>query len=234
MLKIGCCGFPKARDVICRRLPVVEVQRTFYQLPRPATVAGWRAWAPEGFEFTLKAWQVITHPAGSPTYRRLREPLERPNDAGFFRPTEIIHAAWRRTRDAAKALGARIVLFQCPARFTPTDEHIADMRAFFLAAERDDLVFAWEPRGDWSDALVRELCRELGLVHAVDPFLRSPVHGTFAYFRLHGIGGSAYRYTDDDLQRLLALCAKHETAYCLFNNQTMFEDALRLQASSRF
>lgn len=233
MLKVGCCGFGRARAEYFRRLPVVEVQETFYQPPRRSTLQRWRADAPAGFEFTLKAWQPITHPAGSPTYRRLREPVERPEELGFFRPSDAVLSAWERTRAAAAALGARLVLFQCPASFTPSDGHVEQMRAFFARASRDGLTFLWEPRGDWPQRLIVELCRELDLVHVVDPFQARPLWGGFAYFRLHGVTGFRYRFRDDDLRRLAGWCGEHEDAYCLFNNVSMFEDALRLRALSR-
>jgi uncharacterized protein YecE (DUF72 family) len=38
-------------------LQVVEVQQTFYQPPRVATLEKWRLDAPANFEFTLEAWQ---------------------------------------------------------------------------------------------------------------------------------------------------------------------------------
>lgn len=230
MLKIGCCGFPRARQEIYRRFPVVEVQQTFYEPPQLKTLERWRAAAPQAFEFTLKAWQMITHPASSPTYRRMRIPLARPEEAGFFQATETVAAAWALTRDCALTLGARVLLFQCPARFTPEDVNIRNLRRFFETIKRDHLDFAWEPRGDWPDTLVRELCRELRLIPVVDPLQRKPFDGDPAYFRLHGFGNYSYRYSDDDLNRLLTLCLSRENAYVLFNNTGMFEDAQRFQA----
>lgn len=229
MIKVGCCGFPKAPKIYYTHFPVVEVQQTFYQLPKVETAQRWRDQAPKDFEFTLKAWQLITHAPTSPTYRRLRTEIEKPNRYGFFRPTDEVLAAWKRTKEIAQVLEARMVLFQCPASFTPTKAHIADMRAFFHLIDRDGLLFAWEPRGEWSDDLVREICHELGLIHCVDPFQRPSVYGEVAYFRLHGIGGYRYRYTDEDLSRLLRWCWEYEKGYCLFNNISMFEDALRMK-----
>lgn len=230
MLKIGCCGFAKARVRYYAEFGVVEVQQTFYQPPRPQTLARWRDEAPAGFEFTLKAWQPITHPSTSPTWRRLKERPERPEEAGYFRPSAAVDSAWQRTREAAGLLRAGIVLFQCPASFTPEEPHLADLRRFFRTAERGGLRFAWEPRGDWPDGLVAELCRELGLIHCVDPLKRRTVTSGTAYFRLHGITGYRYRYGDEDLRRLLYSCAGFDNAYCLFNNMTMFEDAARFKA----
>ncbi len=228
-IRVGCCGFPCARRTYYRRFPVVEVQKTFYEPPQDATLARWRAEAPAGFEFTLKAWQVITHAARSPTYRRMRTRLARPEDAGGFRPNETVFAAWERTRAAARALGARYVVFQCPASFTPTPAHADDMRAFFAAAPREGLVFVWEPRGAWPDALVCELCETLDLVHGVDPFKRLALTPAPAYFRLHGVRGYRSRHDDGDLARLRAWAERYRLAYCLFNNMTMLDDAARLQ-----
>lgn len=231
MLKVGCCGFGGAQRAYFDRFPVIEVQHTFYQPPRPATLERWRAQAPAAFEFTLKAWQVITHTASSPTYRRMRHPPGPTEAVGYFRPSETVLAAWERTRAAARALQARLVLFQCPASFTPSAEHLADLRAFFAQAARGGLTFVWEPRGPaWSDELVGALCAELDLVHGVDPFRRQPVRAQPAYFRLHGITGARHRFSDQDLARLRAWCAEHSEVYCLFNNLGMVEDALRFQA----
>ena len=230
-IKVGCCGFPRRKAEYAERFPVVEVQQTFYQPPRLSTAQRWRAEAPSAFEFTLKAWQLITHEPRSPTYRRLKEPIpeDRKDRYGAFRPTEEVHAAWERTREIAEVLQARIVLFQCPASFTPTEEHIANVRAFFTGVERGGLIFAWEPRGAWPDETVAALCRQLDLIHAVDPFQRLPVTPRLAYFRLHGRTGYRYRYTDEDLECLLGWCRRFDEVYCLFNNVSMWEDGLRMQ-----
>jgi uncharacterized protein YecE (DUF72 family) len=39
----------------------VEINRTFYTLPRPSTVEKWAAQVPEDFRFTMKLWRGITH-----------------------------------------------------------------------------------------------------------------------------------------------------------------------------
>ncbi|MDI3317672.1 MAG: DUF72 domain-containing protein, partial [Bacillota bacterium] len=206
-----------------------------------------------GFLFAMKAWQLITHDPSSPTYRRLREPLAGPRDAyGLFRPTREVRAAWLRTLEVARRLGARLLLFQCPARFTPTPEHVANLRAFFTMAERElggrggELRFLWEPRGRWTPEQAGAVAAELGLVPVYDPLAAGapawPPGGPagaggvppLAYFRLHGIGGYRYRYTDEDLERLLRRCREAEAAgagevFVLFNNVSMLEDARRFR-----
>lgn len=228
-IRVGCSGFPKARSAYFEHFSLTEVQQTFYQPPRIETLQRWRQDAPPAFEFTIKAWQLITHEPKSPTYRRLRAhvPRNRRDRYGSFRPTDEVLAAWQTTRDAAKALHSRVIIFQCPASFTATDSNIANMRAFFHAIRADaaDFVLGWEPRGNWPNDVARSLCKELGLIHVVDPFQTAPPDDQPLYFRLHGIGGYQYRYTDADLRRLLGMC--RGTTYCLFNNVWMAEDAER-------
>ncbi len=233
MIHIGCCGFQKARAVYFQHLALVEVQQTFYKPPDIETIRRWREEAPHGF-FTLKAWQLITHTPDSPTYRKagLNIPIQARDRYGYFRPTDEVFEAWEHTREIATALGAPIVVFQCPARFTPTPEHKANLRAFFRRIKRGDLVLAWEPRGEWKDAEIATLCRDLDLVHCVDPFVRGPVTAALAYFRLHGIGGYRYHYSDADLAHLLNRCHIFETTYVLFNNVSMWDDALRFRRNA--
>ncbi len=88
----------------------------------------------------------------------------------------------------------------------------------------------YEPRGEaWTTELVRGLCDELNLVHGGDPLQRRPARGDFAYFGLHGRTGYRYRHGDADLREIAATAAPYDTAYCLFNNMTMLEDADRLR-----
>lgn len=228
---VGCCGFPVNRRTYYAHLDAVEVQQTFYNPPREATARRWREEAPADFPFAMKAWQLITHPASSPTYRRLRRPLEGPREAyGFFRPTEEVWAAWEETRNIARALRAAWIIFQCPARFTPTAEHVANLRAFFSRVGRETWRLGWEPRGDWPPDLVRDLCAELDLVHVVDPFKARPVTEGVAYFRLHGKTGYRYRYDEDDLRRLAAWCEDFEEVWVMFNNVSMWNDARAFRA----
>src|SRR5687768_5684690 len=137
-----------------RRFPLVEVQHTFYEPPADALLARWRAQVPTGFEFTMKAWQVVTHESGSPTYRRLKRllPPEAKGQVGAFRSTPPVLQAWARTLECARVLRATAVLLQCPRSFRPTAENVARMRTFLGTVERPAARLLWEPRGDWPEA----------------------------------------------------------------------------------
>lgn len=227
----GCCGFPTSRARYYAGFRVVEVQTTFYEPPRQATARRWRREAPPDFEFTLKAWQVITHEPSSPTWRRLRTTFtqDEKRSAGAFRLNCVTREAWRRTLAIARALGADKVLFQCPAGFRPTAENMDRMHTFFRAIERDGLTLLWEPRGEWTDAQIKEICRKCGLTHCVDPFVRACVTDGLRYYRLHGLGSYAHRFSDEELIRLRDMLPAEGACYILFNNRSMLDDAMRFR-----
>ncbi len=220
MIRIGCCGFPVSMKKYFQLFNVVEVQKTFYKPPQPDTAKKWRDQAPEDFEFTVKAWQVITHPPSSPTYRKAGIQVKY---GGFFKPVEEVFKAWETTREIAKILNARFVVFQTPKSFKDTDENIKNMREFFGSIERD-FVFGFEPRG-WREEKVRKVCEELNLVHVVDPFVSRQLYGEISYFRLHGFNYK-HKYTDDELLKLRDLVSE---GYVMFNNVHMLDDALRFK-----
>ncbi|MCL5074633.1 MAG: DUF72 domain-containing protein [Chloroflexi bacterium] len=228
-IKVGCCGFPKGRPQYFAEFRVVELQQTFYKPLQLETVRRWRAQAPADFEFTLKAWQLITHEPTSPTYRKAGIHPQNPDNYGHFKPTEVVREAWQRTREIAAALGASVIIFQCPARFKPSMENIENMRCFFTEIEREGRLFVWEPRGAWDDETVGELCRALDLIHGVDPFEREPLYGRIRYFRLHGGPGYRHRYSEAELLTLKDWCEGFAT-YTMFNNISMYDDALRFRA----
>jgi uncharacterized protein YecE (DUF72 family) len=227
---VGTCGFAEAQDQIFRDFEILEVQSTFYQPPRVATAERWRHRAPEGFVFTLKAWQLLTHEASSPTYRRLREQLSERELArvGSFRWNEVTRWAWERTQAIAEALKAEAILLQTPVSFRPTQEHLSRLHHFFNAIDRQGRWIVFEPRGEaWKDDTIRRLVEELDLIHGVDPFLRKPTSQGPRYFRLHGRPAYHYhyRYTDDELKELQGQLSSEWPNRVLFNNDLMAEDA---------
>jgi uncharacterized protein YecE (DUF72 family) len=228
-IRAGCCGFPEGKKKYFQQLKLVEIQQTFYKPPSTGTAKKWREDAPKDFEFSLKAWQLITHSPSSPTYRKagLQIPSNKENKYGSFKPSEEVFAAWAKTRDIAQVLKARVIVFQCPAKFTPSAENIENLRRFFTNVNRGDFVFAWEPRGEWSDDIITALCQDLDLIHCVNPLEKATVNGKTKYFRLHGGHNYRHQYTYNELARLWEL-SSGET-YILFNNITMYNDALRFK-----
>ncbi len=231
-VKMGCCGWAEGQETYYQEFDVVEVQETFYQPGRIGKYEIWRRAAPLEFEFTVKAWQLITHEPTSPTYRKLKSAIPRGKKKcyGSFRPTQEVFAAWEVTDMIAQALDARMILFQSPSSFAPSPENKRNLRAFFKAIDRRVYSLCWEPRGDWQEKDIRRICSDLDLVHCVDPFKSRPMHGSIRYFRLHGRPGYnlRYRYRKQDLEELLGMIGR-TTAYVFFNNLNMLHDAKMFQ-----
>lgn len=238
-IRVGCCGWSALRpaefgeahwqrrykhrlQLYAAHFALVEVNSTFYRLPRRSTAAQWRALADAinpKFEFTVKVHQDVTHKD------RFRGEVSRQS---FFHSAEI-----------GRILRARILLLQCPASFGPTPENEGALRGFLEAMARENFLLVWEPRGAWEKEpeRVRALCEAYGLIHGTDPFKGLPVScHPIAYLRLHGAppGTKMYRYTytDADLAWLLKAVRglEAEIVYVLFNNDTMAADARRFLA----
>ena len=220
MIKIGCCGYPVGRKRYQEVFSLVEINRTFYEIPKISTVARWRKEAPENFEFTVKAHQSISHEHKL----RLAETMK----------------AFETMKEICRELEAKILLIQTPASFKP--ENLKTAEEFFRGIERNDLIIVWETRGPlWEKKEIREELRmileSLDVPHVTDPFRTLPVYsGRVAYLRLHGLGSRMYyyQYSDEELLRLRDAARSLETeereVYVLFNNLSMFEDAYRFQS----
>ncbi|PUA34309.1 MAG: hypothetical protein B9J98_00225 [Candidatus Terraquivivens tikiterensis] len=241
---IGCCGWAikGGKHAYYNSLKTIELQETFYRLPKLETAKRWRESAPRGFVFNMKAWQAITHPPSSPTWRRagIKVPEGMRENYGNLRPTRENLEAWSRTVEVARAIEAAVVVVQTPSSFGYTEKNFENADKFFDSIRHEGFEIGWEPRGSWRDRpdAVKELCERHGLIHVTDVFRWRPVHKhRWLYTRLHGIGSGevnySYRYTDEDLERLrqtvLEESEGREACYVLFNNVSMAEDALRFR-----
>ena len=243
-IKVGTCGwgfYQGGFRAFIEKFSLVEVQQTFYKLPMVKTAERWRAEAPREFEFSVKAFQAITHLPTSPTWRRsgieVTEAMK--TKYGWLRPTRENFEAWGRTKEICDALKAKICVIQCPPNFKCTKENAENMRKFLRKLDRGQLALAWEPRGDWKEHpdQVAKLCKELELVHVVDLMRREPVSKhRIAYIRLHGLNPREYDYNYEyslaELKQLAAkartLASKHREVYIMFNNYFMYKDAKQL------
>ncbi len=216
----------------------VELQDTFYDRPDPSRLSRLVPEAPEGFAFAMKAWQAVTHPPDSPTWRRARErlPAELADRYGNLRTTRENLEAWDEVAKAARALRARVVIVQTPPSFGYSAENARQAREFFRTVTTREFVIGWEPRGTWRDR-PQEVLGVIGdidnVIHIVDPFRAEPVkESDVVYFRLHGIGRGEvnyrYKYTQADLE---SLCSKvisrkgSAEVFVMFNNVYMRDDA---------
>lgn len=187
-----------------QRFKDVEINNTFYQLPRESTFLQWRENSPRDFTFAVKASRYITH------MKKLKDPS----------------LSLDKFLERARLLGDRLgpLLFQLPPRWNCDIQRLED----FLAALPQDLRHVLEFRDSswWNDRVLR-LLADHGAAFCVYELAgkRSPIELTadFAYARLHGPDG-AYQgeYEDAALAEWAKAFASWLDAgkevFCFFDN----------------
>lgn len=231
MIIVGCCGWGYLRipkelkkdyksvlSYYSSLFDLVEINSTFYNIPRLSTAKRWRKEVRPDFLFTVKASKVITHIDRFSSEKSLEL-------VSFY-------------IDFSRELDAPVLLFQLPAKFPKKN---MDDLARVLGAFRDtEIKFAVEARN--LDIYEREeFAKATNTIPVIDPFTvldinfrPNPILDMF-YFRLHGVppGKVMYRYdyTDSDLEQLLFYLKpiKDYNVYVLFNNTEMYKNALRFK-----
>ncbi len=169
-----------AKDMLrfyAERFPAVEINNTFYRMPKAALLEGWAAQVPESFRFVIKASQRITH------FQRLKECGEL---LGYlFRVTD--------------SLGARLgpLLFQLPPNFK---KDVPRLAAFFADMPGRRRVAVEFRHASWFDDEVFETLRANGAALCVADTGEEPVAPLVAtadwgYLRLR-----REDFGDDDLR----------------------------------
>jgi uncharacterized protein YecE (DUF72 family) len=216
MIRVGTSGYVYAhwKDLFYAGVPqrewfarysrvfdTVELNNTFYRLPTPSMVAGWKRNAPPGFLFACKGSRYLTH------MKKLRDPAE-----ALQRYFEIL-------LPLRPALG--IVLWQLPPQMDRQDLPRLDA---FLSAVPKQIRHAVEFR---SAAWYTDECCELLDRHGAafcehDLVARQPpaFTGGFRYLRFHGKTG---KYQGRYGKRVLAKYARSMREYrgdcfAYFNN----------------
>lgn len=161
------------------KFPTVEINYTFYRMPTPKLIAGWRGQVPSGFRFTLKAPKRITHD------KRLR--------------AAEVASALEAFITAASELGPQLaaLLFQLPPNFKKDLPLLQE----FLSLLPPRTTAAFEFRNaSWLDDEVFDAlrARNIALCFADSETRETPLVSTadYAYFRLRDEG-----YGDADIAR---------------------------------
>ncbi|OOV22327.1 hypothetical protein LG101_02175 [Levilactobacillus brevis] len=233
------------------RLPVVELDTPFYGIPRQSTVANWQAAVPDGFQYILKANQVMTR-------HDRQHPLE---EAGITAAFDQFIMAIQPMVTAGKLM---TVLFQFPSFFNRTTANIQYLRDVRLKMGK--LPVAVEFRSpSWFEtpgmtADVMAYLQSLKLTNVTTdephnlndgiPLVETVTTPELAVVRLHGRNAQGwfnqgtdwrktrtlYRYSEAELQDIAALVkrvAQHAQQVCvIFNNNSAKDaapNALRLQ-----
>jgi uncharacterized protein YecE (DUF72 family) len=155
------------------KFPSVEINNTFYRLPKQQVLHDWAAQVPEQFTFAIKASMRITHHA------RLK-----PESA------DALDFLLRNTAVLGSRLGP--ILFQLP----PNMKKDVDRLRGFLGLLPTDRRYTFEFRHEsWFDDDVMSALRErdIPLCVAEQDDFKCPVHATasWGYLRLHRLNYDA-------------------------------------------
>jgi uncharacterized protein YecE (DUF72 family) len=183
----------------------VEVNATFYRLPRKDAVANWAEQTPPDFLFAVKASRYLTH-------------IKRLTDLG---------AGLRRFYDRIDALVGSPklgpVLWQLPANFHRDDKRLAGALEA-LPAGRHCFEFRHE---SWFTDEVYELLRQHGVALVIGdtperPFQTHELTADWTFVRLHhGSRGRNSNYSDSELEewaQRIERWARVADVFAYFNN----------------
>jgi len=200
-------GEPRRRwlELYAERFKTVEVNATFYGLPKRETVAAWVSQTPERFEFAVKASRYLTHVKRFTDLRegvaRLYERLEPLIEAGRLGP----------------------VLWQLPENFHRDDRRLLDWLDA-LPRGRHTIEFR---HPSWFDRAVQEELRGHDVAmtigdHPERPFQTHDATASWRYVRLHcGTRGHNGNYSASELAewaRRIASWRRRSEVYAYFNN----------------
>jgi uncharacterized protein YecE (DUF72 family) len=200
-------GVPARRWLECyaERFDTVEVNSTFYRLPRRDAVANWVRQTPDGFAFAVKASRYLTH------VRRLAD-----MESGVARFYERIEPLRTGARLA-------VVLWQLPENFHRDDARLGD-----ALARLPDGRHAFEFRhASWFAEPVYDLLRAHGAALVVGdtpqrPFQTRVRTAPWSYVRFHyGHRGRRGNYSQAELERWAQTVADwtdEGDVYAYFNN----------------
>ncbi|RLC47492.1 MAG: DUF72 domain-containing protein [Candidatus Coatesbacteria bacterium] len=199
----GCTG-TKMLPFYAQHFHTVELNASFYRLPKAITFDGWAQKTPQGFVFAVKASRFITH------IKRLAD----------------IKQPWEAFIANASHLGEKLgpVLFQLPPSLKADTSVLDD----FFAQLPNTLLYVLEPRNQsFFQQPVIDLMRRHNICLCVADSPRYPrsfvTTATFVYVRLHG-STSLYgsKYTDEELgfwaDKVWAWLKQDLDVYVYFNN----------------
>lgn len=197
-----------------RAFSFVEVNATFYRLPRRETVATWRTRVPSAFLFAVRAPRVVTHE------ERLR-------------PTPRALRALSRALGVCRLLGSPYLVLQTPRSLPIEGRRAADLDRLLSRADPGGVRWVLEPRAYAGGDLPQDLRRvedDHDVIDCIDLSRQRPRRDADAlYTRLFGEGeANVYQFTDDELRRVADRGKGHAPAIYAFHGVRMYKDAARL------
>lgn len=216
---IGCSGFyyndwkglfypedlPKKKwlEYYAETFDTVEINNSFYRMPKEKTVQGWYDRVPENFSFTLKGSRYITH------IKKLKDVGE--SVAYFYHLADIL----------AEKLGS--VLWQLPPAFRKNTERLEEFCRLLQPQYKNVLEFRHQ---SWFDEEVYDIMRKYQVAYCVisapgdlpEDVITTARH---SYLRFHGKEDwYKYDYNDEQLKKWAHVLEEIDSdeVFIYFNN----------------
>jgi uncharacterized protein YecE (DUF72 family) len=235
MIYVGTCGFPESIKKYFSDFDTVEIQQTFYKILDVKLLNKWRKMAKEDFIFNFKAFQGITHPHKSRTWKRSNIDASKLKEkVGYLKPTKEVFEFWGKMVEYAKILKTKVIVIQLPESFKNTKENWENAEKFFRNIERKDFEIGVELRG-WNKDDIKKFCKKFDVIDVCDLNQRLPtVTKKISYFRLHGSYKNGkinyyHQYNDDEMREMKEKIKKLKSKeiFVYFNNVFMLNDSKR-------
>lgn len=203
-----------------RAFNFVEVNTTFYEIPKIKEVEKWRKLVPDDFQFSVRAHRSITH-------------------KNKLAPTEESLEAFERMKQICNILKGEILHLQTPPTLKITRETVASLQSLIGSVNLGKLRLALEIRSEQQPPLeLVRLMQDNGIVHCVDLSKgEKPAYDAdILYTRLFGKGKhNIYQPTDEELAEIdnRVLFSKAEKASVCIHFMRMYKDAARLKVYKR-
>lgn len=199
-----------------RAFNFVEVNSTFYEIPKMEMVKSWRKLVPKDFEFSVRCNQKLTHELRFESVPEAFMVFEKMVTICEFLKSEFLH-------------------FQTPPSFDYDQVNCEKVADFFSSIKKTGLRFALESRSPkLPTSMFKKLLEEQNIIHCVDllkgvePIYKSDV----LYTRLFGKGyHNIYQPLDSELKQVHKMASKKgiKKAVITMHSNRMFKDAGRFR-----
>jgi len=194
----------------------VEVNSTFYDIPKLDNVKSWRKIVPRDFEFSVRCNKKLTHEL-------------------MFELVPEAFTVFDKMAIICDILKAEFLHFQTPPSFNYNKMNCKKVQDFFSSTKKTKLRFALEPRSlNPQNSEFVKMLEDQNLIHCVD-LLKGiePVYQSdILYTRLFGKGyHNVYQPLDNELKRVYEIASKEgiKKAIITMHSNRMFKDAARFR-----
>ena len=222
-LLVGAGGWayfhvPGAEDLeaYSQAFDFVELNSSYYEMPDPYSVAGWRKRVPSDFHFSVRCPRIIVDHYGLNLLPGARILLNRLEEICRTLEAEVL-----------------TVLISGSSPIKPS-ELSARVKDFLDAFKTGDTAVALEFRDLTPSGEALDIMKERGAAHCVDLSRENPAYeGKILYSRLFGKGEkNIYEFDDSELREITKKASepKYEKSILAFHGVRMYRDAGRVKS----